>query len=29
VSPWIAAIHVGNAMIWFIPDRWIESRLKA
>jgi len=30
VSPWIAAaIYLGNAMIWFIPDRRIEARLKA
>jgi uncharacterized membrane protein len=30
VSPWIAAvIYVGNAMVWFIPDRRIESRMKA
>jgi uncharacterized membrane protein len=30
VSPWIAAVlYVLNAMIWFIPDRRIESRLKA
>jgi uncharacterized membrane protein len=30
VSPWIAAaLYVVNALIWFIPDRRIESRLKA
>jgi len=30
VSPWIAAaLYVVNAAIWFIPDRRIESRLKA
>ena len=30
VSPWIAAaIYVMNAIVWFIPDRRIESRLKA
>ncbi|MEO8926310.1 MAG: TMEM175 family protein [Caulobacteraceae bacterium] len=30
VSPWIAAaVYVGNAMVWLIPDRRIESRLKA
>jgi uncharacterized membrane protein len=30
VSPWIAAlIYVANAMIWLIPDRRIETRLKA
>ena len=30
VSPWASvAIYVANAVIWFIPDRRIESRLKA
>jgi uncharacterized membrane protein len=30
VSPWVAAaIYIINAAIWFIPDRRIESRLKA
>ena len=30
VSPWVAAaIYVGNALVWLIPDRRIESRLKA
>jgi uncharacterized membrane protein len=29
-SPWIAAVlYVVNAVIWFIPDRRIETRLKA
>ena len=30
VSPWIAAaLYAVNAAVWFIPDRRIESRLKA
>jgi uncharacterized membrane protein len=30
VTPWASiAIYVANAVIWFIPDRRIESRLKA
>jgi uncharacterized membrane protein len=30
VTPWASiAIYVANALIWFIPDRRIESRLKA
>jgi uncharacterized membrane protein len=30
INPWISAtVYVGNAMIWLIPDRRIESRLKA
>lgn len=30
VTPWASvAIYLGNAVIWFMPDRRIESRLKA
>jgi hypothetical protein len=29
-EPWCAAVlYVGNALIWLIPDRRIETRLKA
>jgi uncharacterized membrane protein len=30
LSPWIAiAIYIANALLWFIPDRRIESAVKA